>query len=191
MTFSLSTLCKFSSSCLRISGLGVPGDGPLPDIKCLQSSAEDIRRGLSCTGRTLLFTSSIGSHISPLTFGAVSSLSLFWGLNSGCPACVKCLFFTYRAVLLALQLTPSQFLWSYWSSASAPNMDPVQSVLFSTLGPCSPVSVLASHQPIYLAQRGTLALLWTVRNLGRCGFFWVWFLSEGAVDSPVCSFWVY
>lgn len=68
--FSLSTLrCKFSSSSLKISGLGIPGDGPPPGIGYLESSAEDIWRGLRCTCHTLLCASPIQGHISPLTFG--------------------------------------------------------------------------------------------------------------------------
>lgn len=46
-------------------------------------------------GHTLLGATSIQGHISPLTFGAVSFSSLFWGLNSGCQACMASDFFFF------------------------------------------------------------------------------------------------
>lgn len=59
----------------------------------------------SHAGHTFLSAPSIQGHISPLTLGAVSFSSFsssFWGLNSGCQACVASDFFNSVSHLVGL-----------------------------------------------------------------------------------------
>lgn len=77
-------LLKFSSSYLKISGLGTP----------VESSVEDIQRELRCTSQTLLWPLRPRSHFSSdlWTPPSPAPFPRFWGLNSGHQACVASAF---------------------------------------------------------------------------------------------------